>query len=304
MVLFGIGLGFVMQVLVVAVQNAVPYEMLGTATSGNTFFRMIGASFGTAVFGAVFSNLIGSNLVHYLHGIRVPAGVASQIDNPKVVDQLPPAIHDGVVQATAHTIETVFLIGVPIAAVSFLLSWLLPEVELRKTIRTPDPGESLPMPEVNTSLQQVRQAVDRVTRRENRREVYRTLAERAGIAIEPDECWMLYRLTDRPGCTVQSIAQGLRVSPDPLRTAVNGLEQGGFVTRAGDDDNREIRLTEAGNDAVERLTAARRQGLTQLLEGWNPDEHLELQELVKKLAHELLADDDRLLAAARPVRVR
>ena len=58
MVVFGFGLGLVMQVLVVAVQNAVPYEELGTATSGTTFFRMIGGCFGTAVFGAVYANLV------------------------------------------------------------------------------------------------------------------------------------------------------------------------------------------------------------------------------------------------------
>ncbi|MGH9086672.1 MAG: hypothetical protein ACRDYZ_00905 [Acidimicrobiales bacterium] len=64
MAIFGLGLGLVMQVLVVAVQNAVPYELLGTATSGSSFFRMIGGSFGTAVFGATFSNLLTGNLRH------------------------------------------------------------------------------------------------------------------------------------------------------------------------------------------------------------------------------------------------
>ena len=58
MAIFGFGLGLVMQVLVVAVQNAVPYEELGTATSGNTFFRMIGGCFGTAIFGAIYANLV------------------------------------------------------------------------------------------------------------------------------------------------------------------------------------------------------------------------------------------------------
>ena len=58
MFVFGVGLGMVMQVLVVAVQNAVPYEDLGVATSSATFFRMIGGSFGTAVFGAIFANVL------------------------------------------------------------------------------------------------------------------------------------------------------------------------------------------------------------------------------------------------------
>ena len=67
MFVFGVGLGLVMQILVVAVQNAVAYEQLGTATSGATFFRSIGGCFGTAVFGAIFSNLLATNVVHALH---------------------------------------------------------------------------------------------------------------------------------------------------------------------------------------------------------------------------------------------
>jgi MFS family permease len=301
MVVFGMGLGLTMGILVVAVQNAVPYEMLGVATSGNTFFRMIGGSFGTAVFGAVFSNLFGSNLRHYLHGFKVPPSVIAQTDNPKLVEALPPHVRDGVVLAFSHTVQSVFLIGVPIGALAFLLSWLLPEVELRKTIRTTDPGEEFRMPEGHSSLQEVQQALDRVTRRENRREIYRTLAERAGLSIDPDACWMLYRLTDRPGCSLQSTAGRLRVPADRLRPGLLSLEQSGMATRASEDDSCEIVLTDAGRHAVERLTAARRQGLMLLLDGWDPDEHPELQDMVKKLAHDLLADDDRLLAAARPL---
>ena len=63
MLVLGVGLGCVMQVLVLIVQNAVPYSELGVATSGATFFRSIGGSFGTAIFGAIFSNVLVGNLV-------------------------------------------------------------------------------------------------------------------------------------------------------------------------------------------------------------------------------------------------
>ncbi len=53
-----------------------------------------------------------------------------------------------------------------------------------------------------------------------------------------------------------------------------------------------------GDDAIERLQIARRAGLTQLLEGWDPEAHPEIGEMVRRLAHELLADDDKLLADA------
>ena len=79
-----------MQVLVVAVQNAVPYEELGTATSGTTFFRMIGGSFGTAVFGAIYANLVVTNVLHALHlgGRRIP-GSASTAENPTALATAP-----------------------------------------------------------------------------------------------------------------------------------------------------------------------------------------------------------------------
>src|SRR6202035_3520309 len=122
MAVFGLGLGFVLQVLVVAVQNAVPYEELGTATSGVTFFRMIGGSFGTAVFGALFSNLLLGNVLRALHLAKVPAGFNLNAENPSAIHGLPAPVQAGVVHGIAHTVQTMFLIGVPIAFVAFLLS--------------------------------------------------------------------------------------------------------------------------------------------------------------------------------------
>ncbi len=74
MFVLGVGIGGVMQVLVIAVQNSVDYSDLGVATSGATFFRSIGGSFGTAVFGAIFSNVLVGNLAHYLRGVSIPPG--------------------------------------------------------------------------------------------------------------------------------------------------------------------------------------------------------------------------------------
>ena len=74
MLVLGMGLGGVMQVLVIIVQNGVPHSELGVATSGATFFRSIGGSFGTAIFGAIFSNVLVSNLANHLHGLTLPAG--------------------------------------------------------------------------------------------------------------------------------------------------------------------------------------------------------------------------------------
>ena len=72
MVVLGLGLGMVMQVLVLAVQNAVDYRLLGVATSGSTLFRQVGGSIGVAMFGAIFANRLR-------HGARPqPAGRRSR----------------------------------------------------------------------------------------------------------------------------------------------------------------------------------------------------------------------------------
>ena len=64
----------VMQVLVLAVQNAVAYSQLGVATSAATLFRSIGGSLGTAIFGAIFANRLASELAKHLVGVKLPAG--------------------------------------------------------------------------------------------------------------------------------------------------------------------------------------------------------------------------------------
>ena len=133
MVIFGVGLGGVMQVLVIAVQNAVKYADLGVATAGATFFRSIGGSFGTAVFGAIFANVLGSRLTSALHGVTVPAGLEGSVD-PTALAALPTPIRSAIVDAYSSTIGTVFLWATPVAAVAFLLTWLLPEIRLRHTV--------------------------------------------------------------------------------------------------------------------------------------------------------------------------
>ncbi|MGH9076502.1 MAG: MDR family MFS transporter [Acidimicrobiales bacterium] len=148
---FGVGLGGVMQVLVIAVQSALPHSELGVATSGATFFRSIGGSFGAAIFGAIFSNVLVNRLAADLHGARLPAGFGSSGLSPSALAQLPPAAHAGFVTAYASSLDLVFLVAVPVAIAAWLLTLLLPEITLRHTVG-PDPeaapadGAALPVP--------------------------------------------------------------------------------------------------------------------------------------------------------------
>jgi EmrB/QacA subfamily drug resistance transporter len=132
MLVLGMGLGGVMQMLVIVVQNGVPHSELGVATSGATFFRSIGGSFGTAIFGAIFANILVGNLASHLHGISLPAGFSSSDVTPAALGHLTAAVRTGFVSGYSETIQTVFLIAVPIAVLAFLASWLIPQVELKR----------------------------------------------------------------------------------------------------------------------------------------------------------------------------
>jgi len=134
MFVLGIGLGCVMQVLVLIVQNAVPYSELGVATSGATFFRSMGGSFGTAIFGAIFSNVLVENLTRHLGTAKLPAGLSSASVTPAILDRLPAAVHHAIAAAYAESIQTVFVIAAPIGIIAFIAAWFIPHVELRKGV--------------------------------------------------------------------------------------------------------------------------------------------------------------------------
>ncbi len=131
MVILGLGLGLVMQVLVLAAQNAVDHRLLGVATSGVTMFRGIGGSIGVAAFGAIFANRLGSELAaRFPNGVHIPAAA-----NPEVVKHLPAAIRRPYIEAFAAALQPVFLTATGIIFVAFVLTWLLREQPLRTTTR-------------------------------------------------------------------------------------------------------------------------------------------------------------------------
>jgi EmrB/QacA subfamily drug resistance transporter len=133
MVVLGLGLGCVMQVLVIAVQNAVEQRDLGVGTSSATFLRSMGASFGVAIFGAIFSNQLASNLKHNLPASALHSGInpASLEGNPAQLAHLPAAIHTGLINAVSESLHVVFLTAVPILVIAFFLTLLIKEIPLR-----------------------------------------------------------------------------------------------------------------------------------------------------------------------------
>jgi hypothetical protein len=130
--------GLVMQVLVLAAQNAVDHRLLGVATSGSTLFRQVGGSIGVSVFGAIFT----SELAHSL-----PAGVhAPAHAGPAAIQHLPPAIHTVYVTAVAVALHPVFLTAAAVTVLGFGLSWLLRDVPVRETAGVAASGEGFSVP--------------------------------------------------------------------------------------------------------------------------------------------------------------
>lgn len=130
MFILGAGLGNVMQVLVLAVQNTIEPKQMGAATSGSTFFRSIGGSFGTAFFGAVWTSRLAAEISNTFPGAQGSAvsGATSSITD---IHSLPEAIQGPLLEAFARAMDTTFLVAVPFMVVAFVFALFLPEVRLR-----------------------------------------------------------------------------------------------------------------------------------------------------------------------------
>ena len=290
MFVLGVGIGAVMQVLVIAVQNVVPYSDLGAATSGATFFRSIGGSFGTAVFGAIFASQLSSNLPRYLAGVHVPAGFnASAGASPAALAKLPPPVHSGFIQAYAASLHTVFLVAVPVSAAAFALSWLLQEVPLRRTSTATNPADTLAptsMPSQSTSADEIGRALSVLAGGEARKRMYQRLAARAGLDLDPPSVWMLFRIYDHPDEDLGARARRLNRPADVIQSLLDGLAERGLATPL-DGTPGTVHLTSQGEAAVASLVTARQTALAELIKDWNPEQHAELAQLLTRLARSL-----------------
>jgi EmrB/QacA subfamily drug resistance transporter len=133
MVVVGVGLGLVMQVLVLAVQNDARPEEIGVATASATFFRSMGGAFGVALFGTIFATRLSNQLSGLPHGVTAHLGSGVRL-NPQQIDRLPRPVHEVVLHAFAHSLSGVFLFGMALSLVPFALSLFLREKPLRTTI--------------------------------------------------------------------------------------------------------------------------------------------------------------------------
>ena len=294
MFVLGLGIGSVMQVLVLAVQNAVDYSDLGVATSGATLFRSIGGSVGTAVLGSIFTNRLATELKSALPpsaGSGVSASIAHA--NPASLGRLPPTVHAAYIDAFTKALSTVFVVAAGVAAFAFLLSWALEQRPLRDTISAGSGvGEGFAMPKEVDSLAEASRALTAALGREDRRRAVELLAQRAGVDLSAAACWLLVRLHEDPRGDIEALCQAFDIPVDVGWDALSELRGRGFVVEhpAGDDQPLTREVTEPGAKVVAQLVAARKAALAELCEHWSPDENADLSGMLTRLARELLRE--------------
>ncbi|MFF8392934.1 MFS transporter [Streptomyces sp. NPDC016172] len=151
MAVLGAGIGMVMPVLILAVQNSVRPADLSTATSANNYFRQIGGSVGAAVFGALFADRLTDALAERLPA-RAGTGLpAPESITPQLVHSLPPALRDGYIRAYADAMPRIFLYLVPVLVLGLVIALFLKEKPLvshNASVTDPDtaPGNA-PIPQ-------------------------------------------------------------------------------------------------------------------------------------------------------------
>jgi EmrB/QacA subfamily drug resistance transporter len=140
--IFGAGLGLFIQVLTLVVQNAVPMQQIGVATSSVTFFRSMGGAIGTSALGAVLTARLAYEFPRFLPAASRADGknqVTQLIQSPATLNTLKrsnPTLHEGIIQAYAHAIDRVFLVAVPISLLSVVAALFIRQVPLRGTNTT------------------------------------------------------------------------------------------------------------------------------------------------------------------------
>ncbi|HEY9375411.1 MDR family MFS transporter [Streptomyces sp.] len=300
MFILGLGIGLCMQVLTIAVQNTVDYADLGTATSGVTFFRTLGSSFGTAVFGTIYANSLEPNLKEgvaeaaQIAGVSDPSAIARAAQSPEGLHDLPTDQAAPLVQAYADTLQTVFLWTVPVAAVGFFVSLFLKQVALRDTVResAPDMGEGFGSPTSGgDSAKLLELSVARILRRTDLDTAYR-IVDASDTRLDVAGAWavMQVELYSRlvGHASLGLISAGRRVPPEVLLPVFDRMVDEGFLER----DGNILSHTQPGRREAEVITRAWGDWLTAQVER----EHghpsgPELRAATDAIAKRLVAED-------------
>ncbi|MDH6605937.1 EmrB/QacA subfamily drug resistance transporter [Streptomyces sp. SAI-208] len=245
MFVLGTGIGLCMQVLTIAVQNTVEYADLGTATSGVTFFRTLGSSFGTAVFGTIYTNSLTPHLkdgiasaVRAAGGGLDPAVVTKAATSPEGLHDLPPAVAASIISAYADTIQTVFRWTVPVAALGFVVALFLKQVQLRDSARagSTDMGEGFASPSGADSQRVLESTVGKIIGSTDLDTARRIIAD-SDTRLDIAGAWavMQVELHNRMvgHASLGMIAARRHLPPEVLLPVFDRMVEEGYLTRSG-----------------------------------------------------------------------
>ncbi|ORA79502.1 MFS transporter [Mycolicibacter kumamotonensis] len=293
LIILGAGIGLSMQVLVLVVQNTSSFADLGVATSGVTFFRTIGSSFGAAVFGSLFVNFLDRRLASALNTAGLAADAAA---SPEAVHRLSPQQAAPIVQAYAESLGQVFLWAAPVALLGFVLALFLPEVPLKELHdNAVDLGDGFGMPSTASSDELLETAIGRLLRNQPGVRL-RSIAMRPDCELDVAALWTvlrIYRYTQVfRTARLSDIGRRLRVPYEILEPTVDRLVAQGYVLRDGDH----LGLTRAGLRQVTFVTSLVQDWVSDKLarspgfEG-RPD-RAEVEAALQRIAHRALVDPD------------
>ncbi|HEX3568239.1 MAG TPA: MDR family MFS transporter [Candidatus Saccharimonadales bacterium] len=142
MLVIGVGIGLFMQVMTLSVQNSVDRRDMGVATSVVTFFRSMGSSFGTAIFGAILTARLGVYLAQSLpKGSHITAGNLQA--GKAQLAHMQPNVVQAILESFVRAFHDVFLWAIPFVVAAFIVAWFLRETPLRTSTREEAKGEAL-----------------------------------------------------------------------------------------------------------------------------------------------------------------
>ena len=266
LLMLGIGLGFVMQILIIAVQNAVDYRDLGVATSNAILFRFIGGSLGTALLGAILAKQLTINLQHV-----------------------------GKTEAFAASLGTVFVVAAAIAFFGFIFALFVPERPLRETIAAAaeadiggEIAQTFAMPADTNSRAHLLRGLAVLADRDVRRQYIAAIVNRAGVDLSPSAAWLLVQIEREPRVDVHELCRRGKCDATKIQAATAELMNKSLI-EPGSVANV-YQLTGAGCEMYNRLVTARREHLAELWPEWSPKKREEVAEILRRLARELIPE--------------
>lgn len=307
LLVLGCGIGLMMQVLTLVVQNTVTFEDLGSATSGVSFFRTLGSSFGASVFGTVYANQLASQLPAAI----AAAGIAdpSVASEPLALHKLPAAQQAPIIAAYAESLQTVFLYAVPVAAVALGFALLMPQVAMRdvRASSSDGPGGGFAMPHPSGDDAQLEDLVSGLLRRGGRDAAEQVLAS-SGVQLSRAQLWGLGQVLVRGWLLEQTVRESaveawVGVPQGVLHSYFDELVGDGLLAREDDV----LTLAPAGRQAGLAIVEAWRDYLRQGLREWLPAEEVNspqtdatIRRVVIRLIRETGAQGPRALPSGQP----